>query len=125
MRSVRAALCMLGLTSWIPFDSSASTSLVVCFFFFSSRRRHTRSDRDWSSDVCSSDLTTAYDDPAFTIYDAAAGVGKANWEAQLFIQNFNDERAVTWANYREFVKSESIAPPRTVGLRMTYRFSEK
>src|SRR5206468_9699436 len=31
------------------------------FFFFSSRRRHTRSDRDWSSDVCSSDL------PAVTI----------------------------------------------------------
>src|SRR3989440_8006693 len=28
----------------------------VAFFFFSSRRRHTRSDRDWSSDVCSSDL---------------------------------------------------------------------
>src|SRR5206468_5331562 len=25
-------------------------------FFFSSRRAHTRSDRDWSSDVCSSDL---------------------------------------------------------------------
>src|SRR5206468_4507701 len=31
-----------------------------CFcFFFSSRRRHTRSDRDWSSDVCSSDLDIA------------------------------------------------------------------
>src|SRR5206468_7294609 len=28
------------------------------FFFFSSRRRHTRSDRDWSSDVCSSDLSS-------------------------------------------------------------------
>src|SRR6266496_5249511 len=28
----------------------------MCFFFFSSRRRHTRSLRDWSSDVCSSDL---------------------------------------------------------------------
>src|SRR6266496_389183 len=27
-----------------------------CSFFFSSRRRHTRSLRDWSSDVCSSDL---------------------------------------------------------------------
>src|SRR5699024_11232432 len=26
-------------------------------FFFASRRRHTRSKRDWSSDVCSSDLT--------------------------------------------------------------------
>src|SRR6266498_5359382 len=29
------------------------------FFFFSSRRRHTRCGRDWSSDVCSSDLPTA------------------------------------------------------------------
>src|SRR6266542_2074812 len=28
----------------------------VLFFFFSSRRRHTRCYRDWSSDVCSSDL---------------------------------------------------------------------
>src|SRR5690349_23686814 len=28
----------------------------LVFFFFSSRRRHTRSLRDWSSDVCSSDL---------------------------------------------------------------------
>src|SRR5256885_17073935 len=29
------------------------------FFFFSSRRRHTRLQGDWSSDVCSSDLTLA------------------------------------------------------------------
>src|SRR5699024_11325244 len=29
---------------------------IVTMFFFSSRRRHTRSKRDWSSDVCSSDL---------------------------------------------------------------------
>src|SRR5258707_5668327 len=30
-----------------------------CLFFFSSRRRHTRYWRDWSSDVCSSDLAVA------------------------------------------------------------------
>src|SRR3712207_7525140 len=30
----------------------------VMIFFFSSRRRHTRYWRDWSSDVCSSDLFT-------------------------------------------------------------------
>src|SRR5699024_11238462 len=36
---------------------SALTVLPVGHhFFFSSRRRHTRSKRDWSSDVCSSDL---------------------------------------------------------------------
>src|SRR3989442_12598971 len=42
----------------------ASRNRAVCtapgecfvFFFFSSRRRHTRCGRDWSSDVCSSDL---------------------------------------------------------------------
>src|SRR2546427_4924692 len=32
-------------------------SLLLFFFFFSSRRRHTRFDCDWSSDVCSSDLS--------------------------------------------------------------------
>src|SRR6266498_4787097 len=30
--------------------------VMLCGFFFSSRRRHTRCGRDWSSDVCSSDL---------------------------------------------------------------------
>src|SRR5690606_40469096 len=30
------------------------------FFFFSSRRRHTRFSRDWSSDVCSSDLLVSH-----------------------------------------------------------------
>src|SRR5687768_17699315 len=30
------------------------------FFFFSSRRRHTRCSRDWSSDVCSSDLALSF-----------------------------------------------------------------
>src|SRR5216684_4664074 len=33
--------------------------IVFIFFFFSSRRRHTRCSRDWSSDVCSSDLEHA------------------------------------------------------------------
>src|SRR5207245_5339839 len=41
-------------------DSSLFSYAVLCSitlsFFFSSRRRHTRCYRDWSSDVCSSDL---------------------------------------------------------------------
>src|SRR2546422_8023730 len=36
--------------------SRSDYCLASCFFFFSSRRRHTRCSRDWSSDVCSSDL---------------------------------------------------------------------
>src|SRR2546426_6597008 len=33
---------------------------MIYFFFFSSRRRHTRLQGDWSSDLCSSDLTTGW-----------------------------------------------------------------
>src|SRR5207249_9100867 len=38
-------------------------NILNCFFFFSSRRRHTRSKRDWSSDVCSSDLRNSKSEP--------------------------------------------------------------
>src|SRR5437868_12832202 len=39
-------------------------------FFFSSRRRHTRSKRDWSSDVCSSDLSVH---TTISIIDTSSG----------------------------------------------------
>src|SRR2546421_5619285 len=41
---------------WLSRLRWAAPALGPICFFFSSRRRHTRSDRDWSSDVCSSDL---------------------------------------------------------------------
>src|SRR5699024_11929408 len=47
-------------------------------FFFSSRRRHTRSKRDWSSDVCSSDLAEAIGISLPTAYRLARSCG---WEA--------------------------------------------
>src|SRR5207249_8595071 len=47
----------------------------VCrLFFFSSRRRHTRSKRDWSSDVCSSDLPG----------DAGVELGERQTERAIF-----------------------------------------
>src|SRR5690606_39614735 len=39
-------------------------SPTCLLFFFSSRRRHTRFSRDWSSDVCSSDLATIANEAA-------------------------------------------------------------
>src|SRR3989442_5170237 len=52
----------LSITTLCCFVSSIRDASCLCsgclvyFFFFSSRRRHTRCGRDWSSDVCSSDL---------------------------------------------------------------------
>src|SRR2546421_1008759 len=56
----------------VGFDCSLSvvSRLTDPFFvfFFSSRRRHTRSDRDWSSDVCSSDLLTPRELAAIDVF---------------------------------------------------------
>src|SRR3712207_8075302 len=53
-----------------------------CIFFFSSRRRHTRYWRDWSSDVCSSDLGVAPLAALILAYAAAItslGLALATW----------------------------------------------
>src|SRR5437764_7953732 len=39
--------------------------MMLIFFFFSSRRRHTRYIGDWSSDVCSSDLSNLISEISF------------------------------------------------------------
>src|SRR3989440_6211125 len=52
---------------------SVLRSFPMRFFFFSSRRRHTRSDRDWSSDVCSSDLAATR--PGETVSGSVVNVG--------------------------------------------------
>src|SRR2546429_2305857 len=49
-----------------------STVHLYCFFFFSSRRRHTRCSRDWSSDVCSSDLHSTDEHPTAPPYNPAS-----------------------------------------------------
>src|SRR5947209_15841264 len=54
---------------------------VFLFFFFSSRRRHTRYWRDWSSDVCSSDLFAPIDavvDACANAIDMTIGAGLAD-----------------------------------------------
>src|SRR5258707_14368270 len=47
--------------------------MSLSFFFFSSRRRHTRYWRDWSSDVCSSDLGPLGPDPLQLEVEPLAG----------------------------------------------------
>src|SRR2546421_1338990 len=56
------------------------TGVQTCAFFFSSRRRHTRSDRDWSSDVCSSDLVDEFYD-WLVVRPVRAGSEKVLWRA--------------------------------------------
>src|SRR5204863_1207886 len=57
------------------------SSAAGTFFFFSSRRRHTRSLRDWSSDVCSSDLDREHRAQARATLRNFAGEMEANRQA--------------------------------------------
>src|SRR5690606_41157387 len=58
------------------------------YFFFSSRRRHTRFSRDWSSDVCSSDLRVICLAPEYKKYDLHAvqvmGANIELWQYKIY-----------------------------------------
>src|SRR6266850_2767474 len=60
---------------------SMSHMFNVYYFFFSSRRRHTRLQGDWSSDVCSSDLTGQIKDRVSTRLDKTVYV-KSDYRAK-------------------------------------------
>src|SRR5690606_40267395 len=61
---------------------------VRSYFFFSSRRRHTRFSRDWSSDVCSSDLTCVkYRLPIKIFVLKNNTLGMIRWEQMMFMGN--------------------------------------
>src|SRR5438128_6290295 len=59
--------------------------LLFCcvFFFFSSRRRHTRCYRDWSSDVCSSDLALWVRAALYTLDAEITGIVKRRVAVRL------------------------------------------
>src|SRR6266511_1356050 len=56
----------------------------LVFFFFSSRRRHTRFSRDWSSDVCSSDLYQVGLHPLLVFFAVLTGARVAGIWGAIF-----------------------------------------
>src|SRR3989449_6462065 len=71
-------------------------------FFFSSRRRHTRCSRDWSSDVCSSDLTEGGPDvDAAITFDDLAGLlerrGVTVHDQASYFSRVPEERRRHWS----------------------------
>src|SRR5690606_39936624 len=80
--------------------------LSLCFFFFSSRRRHTRFSRDWSSDVCSSDLMAG--NPAVLLVTSQLRAAMAQ-----FIRNSIEQLHVL--AYQEVPDNKSITIVASIG----------
>jgi len=66
--------------------------------------------------------STAYNLPPFTTYDGALGIGKDAWLVQIYGANLTDRRAQLYANYSLFNKAVTVNRPRTLGLRVSYKF---
>jgi iron complex outermembrane recepter protein len=69
------------------------------------------------------DKSTLYDLPSFTTYEGALGAGRDAWAVQVYGENLTDTRAQLYANYAEYVKAVTVNRPRTIGVRMSYKFS--
>src|SRR5439155_4426579 len=94
-------------------------------FFFSSRRRHTRWPRDWSSDVCSSDLRLRLtkDDPAYnalkTLFAAELEQQGVGTYADIRNNNYDSFLPVPYWAWMEHERSEE----RRVGKECRSRWS--
>src|SRR2546429_562384 len=73
----RARVSQLGVGVFVGQERMRRLGDPDFFFFFSSRRRHTRCSRDWSSDVCSSDLQVRAITPGSIV---EPGVMARTWE---------------------------------------------
>src|SRR5262245_65412201 len=70
------------------------------FFFFSSRRRHTRCLSDWSSDVCSSDLSASDERSALADELLGLAVRTGDPEARSEERRVGKECRSRWSPYQ-------------------------
>ena len=78
-----------------------------------------------NSPFCSPIPTTTllhYTIPGYTTYDAAIGVAKDNWTAQVTGSNLTNSDASTNISSGQFIKSEIPLRPRVVMLQIGFKF---
>ncbi len=63
-----------------------------------------------------------YDQPGYTTYDAALGVGKDNWTAQVNGTNLGNSDASLFTSSAQFIKAEVPLRPRVLTLTIGYKF---
>ena len=64
----------------------------------------------------------AYDQGSWTEYDASVGFGKDAWNVNLYGQNLTDSRSDLYENPNQFIDAKSTSRPRTLGIRISYKF---
>ena len=73
--------------------------------------------------VTATGYVAAFDLPAFTTYDASAGVAQGSWDVQIFGQNLSNTNTPLSENASQFIIAQVPQRPRVLGLKVGYRFS--
>ncbi|GAC1675675.1 MAG: TonB-dependent receptor [Steroidobacteraceae bacterium] len=63
-----------------------------------------------------------FENPAYTSYDASAGVSKDAWNVHVFSQNLNNSNASVFTNTGQFVVAQTVLRPRVIGVKFGYKF---
>ena len=63
-----------------------------------------------------------FENPAYSLYDASAGVSRDAWSAELYAQNLTNVNAAVFTSTTQFVPAETITRPRVLGFRFGYKF---
>ena len=63
-----------------------------------------------------------FENPAYGLFDAAAGFAKDAWSVQLFGQNLADRNASLFTSSSQFVVAQTPTRPRVLGVQLGYRF---
>jgi outer membrane receptor protein involved in Fe transport len=63
-----------------------------------------------------------YTDPGYSTLDAALGMSKDQWTAQIYGQNLTDERGIVFTSASQAIETQTVIRPRVLGVRVGYRF---
>jgi len=63
-----------------------------------------------------------FENPAYSTYDASAGVAKDAWNAHVYVQNLSNSNASLFTNTGQFVVAQTVLRPRVIGVNFGYKF---
>jgi outer membrane receptor protein involved in Fe transport len=69
-------------------------------------------------------VVNQYAIPSITSWDGSAGVSRDNWSIELFALNLTDENKSTYTSGSQFIEAEVPLRPRTISIRLGYRFGD-
>jgi iron complex outermembrane recepter protein len=93
--------------------------------FGATHQGHSFSQAGGNPSISSKGVNTTllrFENPAFSTYDASAGVAKDAWNAHVYVQNLSNSNASLFTNTGQFVEAQTVLRPRVIGVNFGYKF---